>query len=268
MKAIIIGAGRGSRLQWRTAAIPKTLVDVLGRPMLEHILDAVTAAGFARKDIVFVCGYAEAVVRERYPDLTYVRNERWEHNNILASLLCAREHLTDGFVSTYADIVYEAGIVERLLAAREDVVLGCDTAWRRRYVNRSEHPETDAEKLSAEGRRVTAISRRIPSDDASGEFIGVMKLSRYGARRFIEGFDRARAAYGDAASFREGRTFERAYLIDLLAELLEAGTPMFREDTHGGYMEIDTLQDLAYAEDWWKWWQEHTSSPRQSAQKA
>ena len=78
--------------------------------------------------MVFISGYAEEVVRARYPEFTYVRNADWEHNNILASLLCARDHLSDGFLSTYADIVYEPGVVERLLAAPEDIVLGCDTA--------------------------------------------------------------------------------------------------------------------------------------------
>ncbi|MFO7179516.1 MAG: phosphocholine cytidylyltransferase family protein [Pseudomonadota bacterium] len=253
MKAIVIGAGRGSRLEHRTNEIPKTLVEVLGRPMLDWILDALSAAGFARRDVVFVCGYGEAVVRRRYPDLTFVRNEDWERNNILASLLCARDHFAEGFVSTYADIVYEPGIVERLVRAPEDFVLGCDTEWRRRYAVRSRHPESDAEKLTADGRRVTAVSRLIPSERADGEFIGVMKVSREGAAVLVDGFERARARSSGGA-FREGRPFARAYLIDLLAELLEAGTPMFRENTAGGYMEIDTLEDLEHAESWWRTW--------------
>jgi choline kinase len=253
MKAIVIGAGRGSRLKHETDHIPKTMVEVVGRPMLDHILDALAQAGFARKDVVFVCGYAENVVRSRYPELTFVRNADWEHNNILASLLCAREHLQEGFVSSYADIVYEPGIVQRLLAAKEDIVLGCDTLWRRRYVGRSQHPETDAEKLSADGRLVTALSRRIPSEAASGEFIGVMKLSALGARELCAAFDRERAEYAGRV-FREGRTFERAYLIDLLAKMLEEGAPMYREDTPGGYMELDTLEDLEFSEEWWQAW--------------
>src|SRR5688500_17104063 len=106
MKAIIIGAGRGSRLEHLTDEVPKTLVPVLGRPMLDQVLDALAFAGFSRKDIVFVSGYREEVVRERYPDLTFVSNRDWENNNILLSLLTAREHMGDGFVSTYADIVY------------------------------------------------------------------------------------------------------------------------------------------------------------------
>jgi NDP-sugar pyrophosphorylase family protein len=68
---VLIGAGRGSRLQHRTEEIPKTLVDVMGRPMLEWILDALKEGGFSRKDIVFVCGYKADVLRARYPEFTY-----------------------------------------------------------------------------------------------------------------------------------------------------------------------------------------------------
>jgi choline kinase len=250
MRAIIIGAGRGSRLGVETAEIPKTLVHVMGRPMLDWILDALAEAGIGRRDVVFVCGYAQEVIRERYPEFTFVENREWQSNNILASLLYAREHLADGFLSTYADIVYEGAVVQRLVANSQDIVLGCDTAWRRRYIGRSRHPETDAEKLRASGERVIELSRRIPSEAAQGEFIGVMKMSPAGARELTSAFDRARAEFAGKL-WREGRTFEKAYLIDQLQTMLEQGATMFRENTDGGYMEIDTEQDLAMAEKWW-----------------
>jgi choline kinase len=250
VKAIIIGAGRGARLQHLTDEIPKTLVAVLGRPMLDAILEALELGGFSRKDVVFICGYRKEVIQERYPDLTYVENRDWQNNNILLSLLCAREHLGGGFVSTYADIVYRKEIVRDLVASPHAIALGCDTEWRRRYTGRSQHPETDAEKLRAEGDRVVELSRRIASEAAQGEFIGVMKLDATGAGQFLSAFDAAKATFG-GGMFREGRTFQRAYLIDLLQHMIEAGTPMHRVDTHGGYMEIDTLQDASLAESWW-----------------
>ena len=249
----MIGAGRGSRLGPNTDQIPKTLVEVMGRPMLDWVLEALKSAGFSRKDVVFVCGYAEEVVRARYPEFTFVRNADWANNNILLSLLCAREYLTSGFLSTYADIVYDGQVVQQLLASRADIALGCDTAWRRRYVGRSQHPETDAEKLRADGTRVVEISRTIESERANGEFIGVMKQSESGARVFIDAFDRAQRTYGGGL-FREGRSFQKAYLLDLLQEMLEAGASMHRENTAGGYMEIDTVQDLAMAQGWWDAW--------------
>jgi L-glutamine-phosphate cytidylyltransferase len=251
VKAIIIGAGRGSRLKHLTEEIPKTLVPILGRPMLDGILEALAAGGFTSKDIIFICGYKADVIRSRYPDFTYVENTNWERNNILASLLCAREFLQDGFVSTYADIVYRPQIVADIVKSPHDITLACDTDWRRRYVGRSQHPETDAEKMRADGSRIVELSRRIPSERASGEFIGVMKMSAEGSRRFVQAYDTAKAAFPEG-EFREGRTFEKAYLIDLLQRMLEKGEPMHRVDTHGGYMEIDTTEDASLAEAWWR----------------
>jgi choline kinase len=219
--------------------------------MLEWILEAFESAGLERKDVVFICGYRAEVIKARYPEFTYVTNHDWQNNNILLSLLMAREYLGDGFVSSYGDIVYEGAVVQKLVASPADIALGCDTAWRRRYVGRTQHPETDAEKLRADRERVIELSRTIPSEQADGEFIGVMKLSAEGAAELTGAFDRAQRAY-DGGLFREGRTFRKAYLLDLLAEMLEHGVPMQRENTRGGYMEIDTLQDLSMAEKWWK----------------
>ena len=91
------------------------------------------------------------------------------------------------------------------------------------------------------------------SDLADAEFIGVMKLTARGASELTQAYDRAHAAHAGKV-YREGRSFERAYLIDLLAELQESGVPLHRETTPGGYMEIDTQQDLEYSERWWRTW--------------
>ena len=251
MRPIVIGAGRGSRLGPETDDIPKALVPVMGRPMIEWILDALGRAGFKRRDVVFIGGYRAEVVRARYPEFSFVLNRDWERNNILASLLCAREELASGFVSTYADIVYRGSTVEKLVESSHDMVLACDTDWRRRYLDRTRHPETDAEKMRAVGDRVVELSRRIASEQASGEFIGVAKFSPEGARELAAAFDEVRAR-DDGATWREGRTFERAYLIDLFQHMIERGSAFHRVDTDGGYMEIDTLEDLANADKWWR----------------
>jgi choline kinase len=251
MRPVIIGAGRGSRLEHLTQEIPKTLVTVMDRPILEWVLDALAMGGFSRKDVIFICGYRAEVIKDRYPEFTYVHNHDWENNNILLSLMTAREHLADGFVSTYADIVYRGEVVRGLVDSSRDKVLGCDTDWRRRYIGRTNHPESDAEKLRAAGDKVTELSRKIPSEDAAGEFIGVAKFTRHGTAELIEAFDRAKSRFAGQV-FREKRTFERAYLIDLFQDMIEKGSEFYRVDTHGGYMEIDTLQDRSLAPTWWE----------------
>lgn len=250
MRAIIIGAGRGSRLEHHTRHIPKTLVEVMGRPMLDWILEALNGAGIGPENVVFICGYAEHEVKKRYPEFSFVTNDAWESNNILASLMYARSFLSDGAIVSYADIVYDADIASRLVKSVSDITLGCDTAWRRRYLDRQQHPESDAEKLRARGSRVVELSRRIESEQAQGEFIGVMKVSPAGGASLCNAYDRAQAAHA-RKPYREGRPFERAYLIDLLQDMLENGVEMRRENTPGCYMEIDTVEDLAHAERWW-----------------
>lgn len=247
MRPVLIGAGRGSRLEHRTDELPKTLVPVMGRPMLDWILDALRESGFSARDVVFVCGYKADVLRARYPEFTYVENREWEQNNILESLMCARAHLGDGFVSSYTDVIYRGAAVRDAVAAPWDKVLVCDTDWRRRYVHRTRHPEHDAEKMRAEGPRVVEVSRTIPSEVAAGEFIGVAKMSAAAARELGEAYDEAKAASETLGD----RPFQNAYLIHLFQRMIERGSAFYRVDTHGEYMEIDTLEDLELAKTWW-----------------
>jgi choline kinase len=251
MRPILIGAGRGSRLAHMTEELPKTLVPVMGRPMLEWILEALAEAGFARKDVVFICGYKADVLRARYPEFTYVENADWEKNNILASLFYAKGLMMDGFVSSYTDIIYRGAVARAATTSPHHKVLACDTDWRKRYAARTMHPESDAEKMRAEGDRVVELSRKIASPDAAGEFIGVAKFSAEGARELAQAFDEARARFAPDEPYREGRTFLRAYLIDLFQAMIEKGADFRRVDTHGGYMELDTLEDLRLAPEWW-----------------
>jgi choline kinase len=248
MRPVLIGAGRGSRLEHETDALPKTLVPVMGRPMLEWILEALSEAGFSRRDVVYVCGYKADVLRARYPEFTYVENTDWENNNILESLLCARASLADGFVSSYTDIVYRGSSVRDAVGSPYDKVLVSDTDWRRRYVRRKHHPESDAEKLRAKDGRVLEVSRTIPSEQASGEFIGVAKFTREGARELVAAYDEAKATCTTLGD----RPFQKAYLIHLWQRMIGQGSEFHSVDTHGGYMELDTLEDLSLAETWWQ----------------
>jgi L-glutamine-phosphate cytidylyltransferase len=252
VKAIIIGAGRGRRLEHLTDEVPKTLVPILGRPMLDSILEALAAGGFGPSDTIFIAGYRGHLVRAAHPELGYVENAAWESNNILLSLLHAREHMAAGFVSTYADIVYEPAVVAALVQSTHDITLVCDRAWRRRYASRSQHPENDAEKMRVERDRVLELSRHVRSAEATGEFIGVMRLNPEGAARFLAEFDLVLRERGLDAVFREGRSLRKAYLIDLLQHMIERGAEMHSVLTDGGYMEIDTTEDAANAERWWR----------------
>ncbi len=251
MKAIIIGAGRGQRLMPLTEQQPKCFAPVAGKRILDWILAALAGGGFTPADIAFVGGYRLAAIQREYPQFTYYENAGWERTNILASLFCAEPAMADGFVCTYADIVYRPHVVERLMRSPHDITLVVDTDFRRRYRRRTQHPESDAEKVLATGDRVLSVSRLIPADLAAGEYIGVARFTPRGAALLRTHYHRVLARY-DGRPFQGAPSVQMAYLIHLFQEMLEQGVEMYKVDTHGQYYEIDTTEDYQIVQDEWR----------------
>jgi len=248
MKAIIIGAGRGQRLMPTTTDTPKCFAEVGGRRILDWTLEAFRVNGI--EDICFIGGYQIEKVRRDYPDLRLVHNAGWQYNNIMESLMCAEAEMDGPFICCYSDILFTPEVVRRVMASTADISLVVDTDWHARYTHRTEHPPTDAEKVTVHDARVTRVHREIPTDEAHGEYIGVARFSQAGAALLKEHYHRCRARYS-GRPFREAVVFEKAYLIHLLQEMLEAGVPISHVDTPGGYMEVDTQQDFELARrDW------------------
>ena len=248
MQPIIIGAGRGSRLNALTDHQPKCYAPIGERRIIDWLLEALHQAGLSQP--VFIGGYQMNLIRQDYPNLTFRHNADWPNNNILASLFYAEGDMAEGFVCSYADILYRESVVTRALKHPGDIVLCVDTDWRSRYQDRSLHPEDDAEKVIAEADRVMEVNRNIGSEEASGEYIGVAKFSAKGAEILRTYYHRMREKYAGKV-WRGGVLFEKAYLIHLFQEMLEEGVPFHMVTTNGAYMEIDTEEDFALANKRW-----------------
>lgn len=248
MKAVIIGAGRGSRLMPTTADHPKCFAEVRGVRILDHILAAFRENDL--RDVTFIGGYRIDRVREAYPEFSFRHNRDWENNNILESLMHARDVMDEPFLCCYSDTLISPNLVAGLLEGEGDITLSVDTGWRARYVHRTEHPPDDAEKVLAGNGRVTKVHRGIDSDAAHGEYTGVARFTARGGALLQEHYDQCKAVHA-GRPFREARVFEKAYAIHLLQEMLEQGVVMHHADTHGEYMEIDTQQDFELAQTQW-----------------
>jgi choline kinase len=248
MRVIIIGAGRGRRLMPTTADTPKCYAEIAGRRILDWTLHAFRENGL--DDVCFIGGYRIDRVREDYPAFTFRENADWENNNILVSLMHAEDLMDEPFICCYSDILFTPRIVADLLRSDAPVSLGVDTAWLERYQQRTEHPSDDAEKVTVENGLVTRVHREIPEPRAYGEYIGVAKFSVEGSRALRRHYHRRREEFA-GKPFREAKVFEKAYLIHLLQDIIEAGQPMTHVDTPGGYIEVDTQQDFDYAREHW-----------------
>jgi choline kinase len=168
MDALIMAAGRGSRLGSHTEARPKALVDLGGISPLELQLDLLVARGIRR--IVLVTGYQREMVEVAAArriagrvDLRIVWNPFWSVTNVIGSAWLARNDLEGPFAYFHADTVFEPSILDDLLAATGAAALAVDF--------RACEPEQMKAEVVDE--RVVHLSKELPDERTAGEFIGI-----------------------------------------------------------------------------------------------
>lgn len=243
MKAIIVAAGPGSRLMPITNEKPKCLLDVGGKTILERALEALGENGV--EDIVVVKGYKSHLIN--YPDVTYSHNPEFRKNNILRSLFYAEDEMNDDFIFSYSDIVYSREIVARLIGSEADVALIVDVNWIQTYEGRDQHPISEAELVKVENGKVVKIGKEVVKpEEAHGEFIGLAKFTKSGAETMKAAYRRVSEDHC-ASPFQNAASLDKAYMTDMLQELVDDGLLVQSVDIEGGWVEIDTPQDLERA---------------------
>ena len=244
MKAIIVAAGPSSRLRPLTNEKPKCLLDIGGKTILQRALDALTQNAIER--IVVVRGYQGHLLN--YPRVTYYENPNFKQNNILRSLFYAEDEMDDDFIFSYSDILYSKSIVEKLIKSQGDIALIVDVNWRQHYEGRSLHPISEAELVKVEKGKVKRIGKDVVKvDEAYGEFIGLAKFTRSAAQAMRAAFHQV-ATECPEAPFHHASCLEKAYMTDMLQELINKGARVQSVDIKGDWMEIDTPQDLERAQ--------------------
>lgn len=243
-KIIIVAAGEGTRLRPKTDNIPKCMVEVGGKPMLEYQLDVIRECGV--KDIVLIKGYKEEKIQ--YDDIKYYINDEYYKNNMLKSLFYARDEINGSFILSFADNIYSKELFNKVLGNQDDISLMVDRDWKNNYVDRSMHPMGEANLVKVENDKIVKIGRDniIKDDEAFGEMIGFFKFSDKGAEILKKRYDELTAEYASRTdqSFHNSKIFEKAFIADMIQELIDLGHTIKPIQTHGGWVEIDTVEDF------------------------
>lgn len=243
MKAIIVAAGPGSRLNPLTNEMPKCLLEVGGKTIIERALEALRENGI--EEIAVVRGYCSHLID--YPNVTYYENPNYRENNILRSLFYAEGEMNDDLIFSYSDIVYSSEIVAKLMECESEIALIVDVNWLQHYNGRDRHPISEAELVKVANGKVVKIGKGVVSpDEAHGEFIGLAKFSKSGAELMKAAYHRV-AEEHPVAPFQNAASLEKAYMTDMIQELVDNGSLVQSIDIEGGWMEIDTQQDLERA---------------------
>jgi choline kinase len=234
VRAVILAAGRGSRLGALTDDGPKGLVPLAGRPLLDRQIAALRAAGI--DDIALVTGYrAERLVPYGLPCF---HNPDWAETNIVASLDRAADWLsrTPCLVS-YSDIFFEPAAPAMLRACDAQLAITSGERWREIWSARFADPLADAEtfRVAPDGTLADIAGRPASFDEIEGQYMGLLRFEPAGWTAF-----RAVAA----ATGPDWR--RRLHMTGALRACLDAGGPPVRVLRYGGlWGEVDEPSDLA-----------------------
>lgn len=237
MKALILAAGRGSRMRHLTNDRPKSLVELDGTPLIARQCTALRAAGAT--EIGIVTGY-RADLLAPFADTTF-HNPDWETTQMVTSLAYAEDWLrSHPVIVSYSDIFYTPQTVTALMEATALLAISYDPDWEALWSGRFADPLDDAEtfRLTKDGDHLAEIGNRPRTTaEVEGQYMGLLRFTP-------AGWDAVQAVRAGLSKAER----DRLHMTGLLQHLIEAGQPIAAIPCQGAWGEIDSVEDLAFYE--------------------
>ena len=242
MKAIIVAAGVGSRLGDLTKELPKPLIDVNGKSILERQILSFKKFGIDK--IVIIRGPH----REKFSfkNVTYVDDDDYENHNLLGSLMVAENELNEDVIISYGDIIIDETILEQILAFSGNAGLAIDYNWKKNHSGKSKELLGKISVVTIKNNSISNIGyyENIDEnpDSILGEFIGIMKLSPLSANYFITKYNELKTNHD--GKFHDSPSINFGIITDMINELIHNKIQFLPIKISGVWCEIDTQQDL------------------------
>jgi choline kinase len=234
MKAIILAAGRGSRMKNLTDDRPKCLVELRGRALLDWQLAALREARI--EETAIVTGYRREVFADR--GLTEFHNPRWAETNMVSSLACAQKWLqSETCIVSYSDIFYSGQAVKLLMESQAALAVTYDPNWRELWKQRFGDPLLDAETFRLNPDQTLAEIGKKPKsvEEVQGQYMGLLRFMPPGWTEIL------RIRFGLPLT-----ECDRMDMTGTLEKVIEAGRmPIGAIPYLGEWGEVDSVEDLA-----------------------
>lgn len=237
MKAIILAAGRGSRMKDLTDERPKCLVELRGKALLDWQLEALRAAGIT--EIAIVTGYKRELMANRGP--VEFHNARWAETNMVSSLACAQNWLqVEPCIVSYSDIFYSTMAVQSLMTCEASLAVTYDPNWLGLWTQRFGDPLLDAEtfRLTPEHTLAEIGNKPTSVDEVQGQYMGLLRFTPEG--------------WTEVLRIRTGLTSEQCdkmHMTGTLQKVIDAGRVVIAAVPYAGeWGEVDSAEDLMFSE--------------------
>ena len=174
MRAFILAAGVSRRLYPETYNIPKCLLDVGGKPIINYQLEAIQNIGI--QEVTMIVGYHREMlikhVTETFPELSFefiINNHYFETNTAYSVYLGCRKLVLEDHILMNADVIYPPELITRINDSKHETVLAVDI----KKCGREE-----VKVIEGANQKIKAIGKELIEEHCLGEFLGVAKLSK------------------------------------------------------------------------------------------
>ncbi len=247
MRAIILAAGQGTRLVPYTLDKPKCLVELAGKSLLARQYEVLKDLGI--NETLVVAGYRNDCISEKgFPT---VLNHDFASTNMVTSLMCGRNFFDgqDDLLILYGDIVFETRVLKQIVESKADIAVGANSNWLELWKARMDDPLSDAETLKIEeDGRISEIGGKPKSlQEIEGQYMGMIKLSKKATSKLTELFEELKASSKMSES-----ELANMYMTDFIQAMINRGEPVTAVHVDGGWLEVDTKEDLELYESLWK----------------
>jgi len=176
MKVVILAAGKGMRLS--DGDLPKPLTALVnGKSILENQLGAISQM-VSLDRVIVVVGYHKEAIMDRFPNLLYVYNPDFSHENTSKSLLRALNKCEEDVMWINGDVVFHPSVLKTLLEKpRTGMVVNIGSVG----------DEEVKYRQSTDG-RILEVSKHI--ENPQGEALGINYCSASDLERFRQNLNK------------------------------------------------------------------------------
>ena len=243
VRAVVLAASRGSALGPLTEDQPKCMIDIRGQPLLRRLTSTLRECGI--RDISVVRGYRKDAVE--LANIATIDNDDYETTGEAASLACALDKIEGDCVIAYGDILFRRYILDNLLEAEGDILVGVDALWRERTGRAVDHVRDlvhasapfSPSYLDDDAVLLRRVAPDLTPEETCGEWVGLARLSARGSE----------LVRAEIEAMRADGSLKTASLPDLFTRLARSDTPPRVVYVTGHWLDVDDAFDLAKAGD-------------------
>lgn len=229
MKAIILAAGKSSRLYPLTLEKPKCLLEIApGKTLIDHQIELLKSSGIS--DITVVVGYLKEKIQQHLRDsVKYLEDNSFMNYNNLHTLYNVKNELNEDTLILFADVLFNKTLLKKLINTQEDFCL---------LVHNKEILK-DTMRVKISQGSITDIGSHIPPEEGHGNFIGISKFSKKACQTWIY----------EAEKIINNTEHNNDYYTIPLTEISKTQKVGFEYVNNEPWIEIDLLKDYEKAKE-------------------